>query len=532
MRSARVLGLAAMVSLSGCNAVFGLDELDRAPVDAEGVDATQDVVLQDSRLDPADGGADGTVPDTTLTDTASSDTSVADATADTFVRDTFVADTFVPDTFVPDTFVADTFVADTFVADTFIPDTFIPDTGADAGCTEGTVRWSKTLVGPKDESVFFRTSIAKTGDGNFVLTGTTTPVGGTAPEGYLLKLSPAGDKLWERSLNAAASADFGTTNVSPSAVHPLSDGFLVCGNGVRNGGCTATRYCAWCARTDASGTVSWVKGYGGTKNDISFIHAIAPAESGAIMTVGTTTDTDSWEDGQTIKVTYGATASFTRTTFYRDGEDQLFDVRQASDGTYWAAGYMGRFRACQQPWLVHFNAAGAKLGELGTGPCLVESSGSVYPEKEGWLWGAVPRADGSVVVAGYVTNAGNKLDAFIARVTGVDTTPSETWRRYFGGAQDDRVMAIEPLDDGGFLLVGSTQSTGAGGKDLWVVRTDASGNALWQKTVGGAADEEARTVIRSFDGSYLIVGTTTSVLADGGPAGGDLMLVNIQATCP
>jgi hypothetical protein len=87
---------------------------------------------------------------------------------------------------------------------------------------------------------------------------------------------------------------------------------------------------------------------------------------------------------------------------------------------------------------------------------------------------------------------------------------SITWRKTFGGPQDDLVRSIIQAGDGKLLLAGQTESYGAGGSDIYIIKTDLEGNQLWSKTIGGALDDGANAVTQAADGGYVIAGYTTS----------------------
>ena len=55
-------------------------------------------------------------------------------------------------------------------------------------------------------------------------------------------------------------------------------------------------------------------------------------------------------------------------------------------------------------------------------------------------------------------------------------------------------------------MVGSTQSSGAGGRDVYLIKTDVSGNLLWSKTYGGGGDDVGYCLVQTPDGGYAIVG--------------------------
>ncbi len=99
--------------------------------------------------------------------------------------------------------------------------------------------------------------------------------------------------------------------------------------------------------------------------------------------------------------------------------------------------------------------------------------------------------------------------------------PDLEWEEVFGGAKDERGLALLETKGGGYLMAGYTPSKGAGNKDLWLVKTDQSGEMEWERTMGGPGDDEGWAVLETEDGGYLIGGFTES----SGAGGKDLWLV-------
>jgi hypothetical protein len=101
-------------------------------------------------------------------------------------------------------------------------------------------------------------------------------------------------------------------------------------------------------------------------------------------------------------------------------------------------------------------------------------------------------------------------------VTRLNSAGDLVWRRYYGGSNNDRAYAVTTAPEGGFLVVGATESTdfdiGAsrGSYDYWVLRLDRDGELLWERSFGGSGIDRAFDVCRSSDGHYLIAGNTLS----------------------
>lgn len=93
--------------------------------------------------------------------------------------------------------------------------------------------------------------------------------------------------------------------------------------------------------------------------------------------------------------------------------------------------------------------------------------------------------------------------------------PPPIWNRTFGGPYNDWADDVEVTSDGGYIIAGSTNSSGAGCYDFWLVKTDINGNQLWNKTYGGIGDDWAfgiavPGVISPAKEGYIIAGTTNS----------------------
>jgi transcriptional regulator with XRE-family HTH domain len=63
------------------------------------------------------------------------------------------------------------------------------------------------------------------------------------------------------------------------------------------------------------------------------------------------------------------------------------------------------------------------------------------------------------------------------------------FQKTYGGTSYDKASAVLPITDGGYFLLGSTSSFGAGNYDMLLIRTDEKGAVIWQKTYGGFFNE-------------------------------------------
>lgn len=100
------------------------------------------------------------------------------------------------------------------------------------------------------------------------------------------------------------------------------------------------------------------------------------------------------------------------------------------------------------------------------------------------------------------------------------TPPVILWQKSFGGTGDDEGYTMCRTNDGGSVIAGISNLTSGdvtgnhGDYDFWVIRIDTSGNLLWQKSLGGTGDDEANSVLQSYDKGFIILGSSNSIDGD------------------
>ena len=111
-------------------------------------------------------------------------------------------------------------------------------------------------------------------------------------------------------------------------------------------------------------------------------------------------------------------------------------------------------------------------------------------------------------MAGVTGSSGAKAYDFWLLKT--DSSGNETWSKTFGGYNYDTAYSVRQTADGGYIMAGYARSFGRGGDDVWLVKTDSSGNEMWNKTFGGSSNDAAYSVQQTADGGYIMTGYTDS----------------------
>jgi len=95
----------------------------------------------------------------------------------------------------------------------------------------------------------------------------------------------------------------------------------------------------------------------------------------------------------------------------------------------------------------------------------------------------------------------------------VATLSAITFENTYGGVRIDRGAFVSRCSDDGYIISGYTQSFGdISSKDLWLIKTDSEGNELWNKAFGGTANDEGICAFEAFDGGYAVLGQTESCI--------------------
>ncbi|HTA28529.1 MAG TPA: hypothetical protein VK809_12125 [Bacteroidia bacterium] len=131
--------------------------------------------------------------------------------------------------------------------------------------------------------------------------------------------------------------------------------------------------------------------------------------------------------------------------------------------------------------------------------------------------------DGGYITIGTTNSFGvGNTDFYVIKT---DSLCNFKWSRTYGGPLNDEGFSVTNTRDGGYAFVGFTDSYGAGGYDVFLVKTDGLGNVEWQKTYGGSNWDFGYSVQQTNDGGFVICGLTYSY----GNSDGDVYIIRTNS---
>ncbi|MFH1608705.1 MAG: T9SS type A sorting domain-containing protein [Patescibacteria group bacterium] len=379
------------------------------------------------------------------------------------------------------------------------------------------IEWQKCIGGSTPD---FAYSIQQTTDGGYVIAGSTYSAPGShgLQDYWVVKINPIGFIEWQKCLG-------GTGYDEATSIQQTTDGgYVVAGYSLSNNGDVTGNHGGsdyWITKLDSAGTLIWQKCFGGTGEDKAY--SVQQTIDGGYIVAGYSFSNDGDVSGNhgvqdywIIKINSVGTLIWQK-CLGGTGEDKAYSIQQTTDEGYIVAGYTcsndgdvsGNHNILKDFWIIKINSVGTLIWQKclgGTG------SDYAYFVKE--------TVDGGYIVAG-TTNSNNfnvsgnhgSSDCWITKV---DSVGSLIWQKCLGGTAQDEATSIQQTTDGGYIIAGWSNSNNGdvsdnhGSYDYWIIKLNSAGTLVWQKSLGGSLEDKATSIQQTTDGGYIVAGYTNS----------------------
>jgi hypothetical protein len=285
----------------------------------------------------------------------------------------------------------------------------------------------------------------------------------------------------------------------------------------------------WIIKIDSLGVKQWDKRYGGSAGDL--LTSLQQTNDGGYIVGGSSNSDSSGDISQSSKGQYdywiikadGYGNKQWDKRYGGTGKDYLYSLDQTTDGGYILGGYSYSDSSGDKTqdawgyadyWIVKIDSIGNKQWD--------KRYGGTW---EDWLRVVKQTTDGGYILEGYSVSdsSGDKTQnswasgAWDYWIVKVDSLGNKQWDKQFGGTSRDLCTSMSLTSDGGYILVGYSDSDSSGDKtqpnwdstgnttDYWIVKIDSLGNKQWDKDYGGTMFEFGfGNISQTSDGGFII----------------------------
>ena len=330
------------------------------------------------------------------------------------------------------------------------------------------------------------TCVQPTSDSGFII----TVIEGS--RSYIIKTNNSGNKVWEKTIDLTSPGVVWCNSIQQTR----DGGYIIVGEiDTQDVGFLGLNREVLLVKTDASGNQQWYKTIGEKTKDIAY--SVQITSDGGYIVAGSTE-----VYGTSLRNTYIIRTDLSGNKIWAKSlggnlDNVAYCVQVALDGGFIVAGYVSTLNAKWDMYLIKIDSSGNEVFERTIGGAKNEVAYSMQ---------LTP--DGGLIIAGSTESFGaGGLDVYLVKT---DVSGNKVWEKTFGGTQDDWAHSIQITPDGGYILVGQTLSYGTRSWNAYLVKTDSSGNKLWEKNFGGEGDDTAISVQVTAEGGYLMVGDSNS----------------------
>jgi hypothetical protein len=338
-------------------------------------------------------------------------------------------------------------------------------------------------------------SICLTSDGGYAMVGSTRSMGGGNDDFYFIKLDSTGEVTQEKTYT-------GSNQNFLRKIKPFQNGFVIIGDG----------YDYWpylhdvfFLRTNEFGNQISSNYFKQNNRDIGF--DILNVDDDNFLILGHSRTANPRGDISLAKINYDGSELWKK-FYWEDYNIYAFQITRSTDneGYIMIGSKYGFFNDLHAEFQTHdADYLLIKVDDEGE-----EIWRKTYGENQhDFGYSICPANDGGYYLFGASQSYGS--GSFDMLLIKVNSEGEEQWHKSYGGTSFEYGKSIAKTQSGELYLLGSSKSFGIDGSvDIYIVKTDSEGNELWSETIGGTMNDFGESLVVTPDSGCAIVGSTES----------------------
>ena len=337
------------------------------------------------------------------------------------------------------------------------------------------------------------------------------------------------------SLEMAKTYGGSKNDVAKSVIATSDGGFAILGYTQSIDGDVTEKssenYDYWMLKFDSEALLEWTKTYGGSGDDRG--NQLIQTSDGGYALIGYSDSSDGDvtinngnRDFWVIKIN-ATGAIIWEKSFGYSGADEGVSILETSDNHFVLSGVLdvtasggngntGRYspsHAGGDYWSIKINASGDLVWSRFYGGSFTDNPAGIIENITSDLI-TVGGSDSNDVD---ISNNKGTYDFWVIKSS---SSGAIIWEKSYGGSEFDEARGVISTDNGDHIIVGDTRSEeqdvsfNNGGADLWVLRISDNGDTIWEKSYGGSNFDVAKSISSTFDGGFIIAGSSRSSNGD------------------
>lgn len=357
-------------------------------------------------------------------------------------------------------------------------------------------QWVRTYGGRGDDRAY---SIRQTVDGGYIIAGYTDSFGAEDKDAWVFKLNPAGAIEWQKRYGEEGDD-------LARSIRLTNDGGYVVGGWIYTGGMGFYPDDIWVYKLNSSGDFVWQQFNGDVdphNHSTEGAYSVVPTMDGGYILAGERLINYEPPNAKSFRynvLKVDAEGQAEWQNFYGSDahDDRARSIQETSDGGYVVAGSTESYGAGEKDfWILKLDSDGENVWQKTYGGDQDDYAESIQQTE-----------DGGYIVAGVTESFGaGQTDFWVIKL---DEDGDIEWEKTYGGVLDEYAHSIQQTKNNGYIVVGATRSFGEGHLDILVLRLHPNGEIRWQRTFGGFAYESAFEVQQTNEGGFVVIGNTDS----------------------